>query len=293
MIAGLVAGVSVLAARRIIAQAFRQQNLDTADLDARILLGHALGADHAGLAAAPERILTFEEALRVVTLAERRLAREPVARITGEKEFWGLALGLNAATLVPRPETETVVEAALAVVHTDKTRSQRLSVADLGTGTGALLLALLSELPHATGVGTDLSVPALALARRNGARHGLADRARFIACDLGSALGDGFDLVISNPPYIPTRDIADLAPEVSLHDPRLALDGGSDGLDCYRAIAADARRLLKPGGHLVVELGAGQADAVSGLFTHAELVCAPPRPDLSGIPRALAARRDA
>jgi release factor glutamine methyltransferase len=291
MIAGLVSGVSAMAARRIIAQAFNQQNLDTPDLDARILVGHALGIDHATLAAQPERILTAEQAERAAAMAERRLAREPVARITGEKEFWGLALQLNASTLVPRPETETVVEAALAVIDADGKRSKTLLLADLGTGTGALLLALLSELPRGIGVGSDLSISALALARQNAARHGLAGRAQFIACDLGNALGGGFDLVLSNPPYIPTGDIAGLAPEVSLHDPRLALDGGPDGLACYRAIASDARRLLKPAGHLVVELGVGQAAAVGNLFTDAGLVCAPARPDLSGVSRALVAQR--
>jgi release factor glutamine methyltransferase len=293
MIAGLAVGLSVATARRLIAQAFRGQELDTPDLDARILVGHALGASPTALAAAPDRILTSDEVARVAALAERRLAREPVARITAEKEFWGLALELNAATLVPRPETETVVEAALAWIDVKGARSRRLSVADLGTGTGALLLALLSELPCSIGVGTDLSVPALTLARRNGARHGFAARGGFVACDFGTALGGGFDLVVSNPPYIPSGDIAGLSPEVSLHDPRLALDGGGDGLGCYRAIACDARRLLKPDGHLVVELGVGQAAAVIGLFTQAGLACAPPRPDLAGVPRALAARRAA
>lgn len=291
MIAGLASGVSVGRARRIIAQAFLQQNLDTPDLDARILLGHALGVGYTTLAAAPERILTSDETACVAAMAQRRLAREPVARITGEKEFWGLPLKLNVATLVPRPETESVVEAALGVIDAEGARSHTLSLADLGTGTGALILALLYELPRSVGIGTDLSIPALAVARQNSARHGLAGRARFIACDLGTALGGGFDLLVSNPPYVASADIAGLGPEVSLYDPWLALDGGRDGLGCYRAIAGDARRLLKPGGHLVVELGAGQAPAVIGLFADAGLVCAPPRPDLSGVARALAAQR--
>jgi release factor glutamine methyltransferase len=287
MIAGLAAGVSIAAARRLIAQAFRSQHLDSPELDARLLIGHALLLDHSTLIAAGDRALTANEAEVVTSLAERRLAREPLARITGEKEFWDLRLKLNTATLVPRPETETVVEAALAAVTTTAGRDQTLSIADLGTGTGALLLALLSELPHAHATGTDLSLSALRLARENAVRHRLAARACFVASHFGSALAGGFDLIVSNPPYVRSGDIAGLSPEVSLYEPRLALDGGRDGLDCYRAIARDISRLLKPGGYLLVELGAGQGEAVTTLFTAAGLVCAPPRQDLAGTPRAL------
>ena len=222
-------------------------------------------------------------------LAARRLDREPVARILGVKEFWGLPLRLNAATLVPRPETETVVEAALAAIDGAGPRDRALRIADLGTGSGALLIALLTELPNATGIGTDVSREALAAARDNADRLGLAARAEFTVCDFGAALTGAFDLVVSNPPYIASADIATLAPEVR-RDPRRALDGGADGLDCYRTIAGQVPRLLKPNGDLVVELGIGQEPAVATLFRAAGLTPSPARLDLSGIPRALHAR---
>lgn len=290
MIAGLAAGASVATARRLMAQAFKQQGLDTPELDARVLVAHILRLDHGGLIAAADRILDAGEAAALSDFAERLLRHEPVARITGEKEFWGLSLKLNAATLVPRPETETVVEAAIAALETAGMRDRPLAIADLGTGTGALLLALASELPRAHGIGTDVSLDALRLARANAAQHRLAARTSFVACDFGQALAGGFDLVVSNPPYVRSGDIAGLSPEVSRYEPRLALDGGADGLGCYRAIARDAGRLLKPGGHLVVELGVGQDEAVAALFTAAGLACTPPRRDLAGIPRALTAQ---
>jgi release factor glutamine methyltransferase len=198
-------------------------------------------------------------------------------------------LHLNAATLVPRPETETVVEAALVAIDEDGARTRALRIADLGTGSGALLIALLSELPNASGIGTDVSPEALAAARANAGRSGVLPRARFAACDFGSALDGGYDLVVSNPPYIASGDLAALPPEVR-HDPRRALDGGADGFDCYRAIAAQAPRLLKHRGLLVAELGVGQAPAVAELFRAAGLVTSPARADLAGIPRALHAR---
>lgn len=287
MTPGLVPpGTSLAAARRILAQAFRAAGLDSPELDARVLAGHALGLDHARLMAAAERPLAADEAARVAALAARRLAREPVARIVGRREFWGLALAVAPAVLVPRPETETVVEAALARLD----RRGPLRVLDLGTGSGALLIALLRELPRAFGVASDRSPAALHLARANAAAHGLADRAGFVACDFGAALAGGFDLVVSNPPYVASADIGTLAPEVRDHDPRLALDGGCDGLAAYRAIAADAGRLLAATGLLVLELGAGQAPAVAALLREAGLDPAEPVPDLAGIPRAIAAR---
>jgi release factor glutamine methyltransferase len=278
--------------RRELAQSFRDHGLDTPDLDARVLVGHALALDHAALAAQPDRRLTEAEADAVAVMAGRRLAREPVARILGEKEFWGLPLKLNADTLVPRPETETVVEAALAAMagHSASGHAIRvadLRIADLGTGTGALLLALLSESPAARGVGTDISTAALACARANATALGLAGRSSFVACDQGAALAGGFDLVVANPPYVASGDIAGLSPEVRDFDPRAALDGGGDGLSAYRAIAADARRLLAPDGVLVLELGDGQLDAVTALFTARGLAPAGARHDLSGTPRAL------
>src|SRR5437764_317181 len=201
--------VNVATARRRLSDAFRRVSLDTPDLDARVLVGHAVGLDHAGLAGGGDRMLSVEESSIVDALAARRLAGEPVARIVGWKEFWGLPFRLDPSTLVPRPETETVVETALAQV---KAKSHEpLRIADLGTGSGAILAALLSELPHAVGVGTDLSVAALTLARENCRALGLGARAGFVACSFGAALGRGFDLVVSNPPYIKSGDIAGLA----------------------------------------------------------------------------------
>jgi len=283
---------TVAAARRALAQKFRAAGLDSPDLDARILVGHALGLDHAALVAADARALDAVERATIAALAARRLEREPVARIVGRKEFWSLPLRVDAATLVPRPESETVVEAALAAVDWYGSRAGVGRIADLGTGSGALLLALLTELPNATGIGTDASLEALAVARDNAGRLGLS-RAQFIACDMAAALGGPFDLIVSNPPYIASGAIASLTPEVRDFDPRPALDGGPDGLDFYWAIAASVPALLRPGGALVVELGAGQAEAVAALFSAAGLAPAPPHPDLGGVPRALLARRAA
>jgi release factor glutamine methyltransferase len=223
-------------------------------------------------------------------LARRRLAHEPVARILGRKEFWSFTLGIDAATLVPRPETETIVEAALAAIDAAGTRQRALRVADLGTGSGALTLALLAELPNATGVATDINVDALRRARANARSLGQT-RAAFVACDIAAALSGPFDVIVSNPPYVASNDIATLAPEVRDFDPRRALDGGADGLDFYRAIAKAAPALVAPDGFVVVELGRGQADAVATLFSAVGLAPEPPRTDLNGIARALIARK--
>lgn len=281
---------TVAVARREWAERFRACGIDSAAADARILVGCALGLDRAALAAADSHRLSRSEEAAIAELAERRLAHEPVARIVGWKEFWNLPLRVDGATLVPRPETETVVETALAAIDAAGLRARPLRIADLGTGSGAILLALLSELPNAVGAGTDVSVAALFVARENARRLGL-NRARFIACDMAAALRGPFDIIVSNPPYIASDEIAALAPDVRDFDPRCALDGGTDGLTCYRAIAAAAPAVLALGGTLIVELGAGQAQAVAALFAAQGLVPLPPRPDLSGIARALAAKR--
>jgi release factor glutamine methyltransferase len=282
--------LTVGGARRAWANKFRAGGIDSPELDARILVGHALGLDHAALAAAEGRKLKVNEENAIAALAKRRLAREPVSRILGSKEFWSLRLRVDATTLVPRPETETLVEAALAAIDAHGTRAQSLRIADLGTGSGTILLALLSELPNAFGVGSDASAGALSVARDNAHRLGLA-RAHFVACDMTAALSGSFDVIASNPPYIATSDIAALAPEVRDFDPRCALDGGVDGLDFYRAIAGAAPALLGPGGTLIVELGAGQAEQVAALFAAAGLAPSAARPDLMGVPRALVAHR--
>ena len=265
---------------------FRGAGLDSPELDARLLVGHALGLDHTALTSGAGRRLGRTETQAIEALAARRLTREPVARILGTKEFWGLSLAITAETLVPRPETETVVEEALAAIDAGGPRSRALRIADLGTGSGALLLALLSELPNATGIGTDVSEPALHTARNNAIELGLHARAQYAVCDFGTALCSGFELVVCNPPYVASGDMASLAAEVR-HDPCRALDGGPDGLAAYRALAADARRLLSRKGHLVLELGAGQEHAVTAMFRKQGLAPAPARHDLAGISRAL------
>ena len=288
--AALQLGSSAASARRALAAAFRAYGLESYNLDARVLVGHALNRDHAELASDAGGRLTPAQAERIAAFAARRVAREPVARIIGAKEFWSLMLEVSEDVLVPRPETETVVEAALGAVDPHGGRAVPLRIADLGTGSGALLVALLHEFPNAIGVGTDRSPGALVIARGNVQRHGVAERARFVVCDYGAALAGDFDLVVANPPYIPTDAIDDLAPEVRDHDPRLALDGGDDGLDAFRTIAADGKRLVRPGGCIVVEMGIGQARSVANLFTGAGAIDTATRADLGGVPRALVAR---
>ena len=286
------AGQTVEMARRALSMHFRSGSIDSAELDARILAGAALGLDLTGLIAAASRLLTPDESIRLEDFARRRLNGEPVARILGQKEFWGLPLKLSAATLVPRPDTETAVELALEMLHAAPQPGHPPRIADIGTGTGAILLALLSELPDAYGVGTDISEAALRIARINAADLQLADRTGFVACDYAAALSDGFDLIVSNPPYIRSAEIAGLATEVRDHDPLAALDGGPDGLDAYRALIPQAARLLAPRGALVVEAGLGQSADIQALMTAAGLTLErPAKADLAGVPRAVAGRK--
>jgi release factor glutamine methyltransferase len=279
-------GMTVGAARRAVSAAFRADGLETPELDARVLIGHALARDHSGLVAVANQPLTAAEATAIAALAARRRGGEPVARIVGQREFWGLPLIVTPAVLVPRPDTETVVELALSLLGDDRNRPLR--IADLGTGSGAILLALLSELPRAIGVGTDLSAAALDVARANAHRLGLADRALFLRGNYADALAGPFDLVVSNPPYVRTGDIASLSREVREHDPHGALDGGADGLNAYLALAAGACRLIGSG-HLVVEIGSGQQPEIEALFAARGLAVSAARHDLSGQIRALAA----
>jgi release factor glutamine methyltransferase len=286
------AGATVETARRALTARLRSGSIESAELDARMLAGAALGLDLTGLIAAAARPVTAAEAARLEELARRRLAGEPVARILGQKEFWGLPLQLTPATLVPRPDTETVVELSLEMLHTARDPDRRLRIADLGTGSGAILLALLSELPEAYGLGTDISMAALRTAKANAAGLGLAGRVGFTACDYAAALSGPFDLIVSNPPYIRSSEIAGLAVEVRDHDSLGALDGGADGLDAYRALIPQAAPLLAHRGALVVEAGHGQSDAIQQLMMAAGLTLEQPaKADLAGIRRAVAGRK--
>jgi release factor glutamine methyltransferase len=257
-------------------------------LDARLLLAEALGAEPAAVFGWPERRLGAAERERFAGLVERRARREPVSRILGRREFWSLPFRVVPATLDPRPDSETLVEAALAEFADV---SAPLRVLDFGTGTGCLLLAFLSERPSATGIGVDLAPAALACARANAAALGLGGRARFVASDWDAALAGTADVILANPPYIEAGAIAALDPEVALHDPRRALDGGADGLDAYRALAVGTARLLAPEGQAFLELGQGQAAAVAALMTAAGLAVRAIRRDLAGEERCLVVSR--
>lgn len=287
-----IAGQTVEAARRALAARFGNAGIDSAELDARLLLGAALKLDLTGLITSAARQLSGGEAELVEAFAARRLRGEPVARILGEKEFWGLRLELSAETLVPRPDTETVVELALDMLRERPPSGPTFRILDIGTGSGAILLALLSERPEAFGIGTDISEGALARARRNAATLGFGSRAGFVACSYAAALKGPFDLVLSNPPYIRSADIAGLAEEVRGHDPRAALDGGADGLAAYRALIPEAAQVMGDGGALVVEAGHGQSGDIERLMTAAGLVVVhPPKADLAGISRAVGGRK--
>ena len=238
------------------------------------------------------RLLTSDESNRLEEFARRRLAGEPVARILGLKEFWGLPLKLSAATLVPRPDTETVVELALEILRADDAANRPLRIADLGTGSGAILLALLSELPAAHGCRHRYQRGGAGNRRQQCRAIGARRPRNLHRLRLRIGLSGTFDLIVSNPPYIRSADIEHLAREVSDHDPRAALDGGADGLDAYRALVPQAAGFLAPGAALVVEAGQGQSGEIEALMTAAGLTTAsPPKADLAGIKRAVAGRK--
>jgi len=257
---------------------------------ARQLIAAVLGLPAAELLAHPERPLGRSEASCVLGLVDRMTRGEPLSRVLGRREFWGLDFALSDETLDPRPDSETIVDAVLARVPG---RGSPFKLLDLGTGTGCLLLALLSEFPAATGFGIDLSEGAAATARRNAAALGLAPRARFLVGDWGSALGQRFDVIVANPPYIASAALSELPRRVSRYDPRRALDGGEDGLTAYRTIAAGLPRLLAPSALFVGEVGAGQAATVATLLQRCGLVIEAIELDLAGIERCVVARKTA
>ncbi len=267
----------------------RAAGVAEADLDARVLAEAAFGLSAADFLARPDAPASAREIGRYDAFIERRIAGEPVARILGRREFWGLDFALGPDTLVPRPDTETLVEAVLAHVPN---RAASLNILDLGTGTGCLLVALLSEYPNARGAGVDLSQGAVAVAAANAGRLGVGHRARFVRGSWTDGVSGRFDVVVSNPPYIPAGEIAELEPEVRVHDPALALDGGADGLDAYRALAKALPGVLAAGGVAVLELGIGQEHPVAALMAaHGLARAAPVHRDIAGRPRALAVRR--
>jgi release factor glutamine methyltransferase len=272
------------------AGALRRAGMETPELDARLLLCHAAGLSHEAMIARAGESLQPDSAARLEQALARRLKREPVSRIVGTREFYSRQFEIGPAALDPRPDTETLIEAALAVAGKRGGREQPLSLLDLGTGTGCILVTLLAELPRAQGVGSDVSREALALAARNAERLGVAQRALFIAADWLDGIDGQFDLIVSNPPYLARHELETVAADVARYDPHLALDGGTDGLHAYRRIAAGARQVLAEDGALIVEIGASQARAVAKIFAASGLKIEAVSHDLGGRPRVVVAR---
>ncbi|MCY0148650.1 peptide chain release factor N(5)-glutamine methyltransferase [Hoeflea sp. G2-23] len=267
--------------------AFRAAGLESADLDARLLSSSLAGIEPHHLTTEAQSVLDESLRERLAEAGNARLQGKPVHRILGMRDFYGLPFLLSAATLEPRPDTETLVIAALPHVHATLERKGTCSIVDLGIGTGAVGLALLAECPQANGLGVDVSAEAVATALGNADRLGLSARYRAAVGDWLSGIEDRFDLVVSNPPYIPTADLAGLSLEVTGHDPLLALDGGDDGLDAYRVLASQVGARLMPGGQVAMEIGIGQGSSVTGLFCAAGFELSGKFADLGGVERAL------
>ena len=247
-------------------QRLQAAGVDGPVIDARLLVEAAAAATRADIISDPQRVLTADQLAVLEAYLQRREKREPISHILGTRGFWKIMLRVTSDVLTPRPDTETILDVVLPLFA----EAQRFRVLDLGVGSGAILLAILAERPNAAGLGVDVSEEALAVARENAANLGLASRTALLRGDWAMGLAEGgFDLVVSNPPYIPSADIAGLEPEVRDHEPRLALDGGADGLDAYRILAPQVMNVLRPGGSFAVEVGLGQSAAVRALFEQA------------------------
>lgn len=274
---------------------FRAVGLDAPELDARLLVCNACNLTREAYILHDSRALAALEAAAIEGYATRRLASEPVSRIIGKREFYGRDFIVAPAVLDPRPDTETLIDAALKLTADDGGGARPLRILDLGTGSGCILLTLLAELPEASGVGIDIDPAALEIARENAKALSLNARSAFACMDWTAALNGEFDLIVSNPPYIASSEIASLAPEVRLHDPLIALDGDSDGLSAYRRLARDCTGMLPPGGWMLLEAGAGQAMEIVGLFEEtgwfAEQAEWRLYSDLAGVKRVVAIKR--
>jgi release factor glutamine methyltransferase len=269
-------------------QRLQAAGVDSPVIDARLLVEAAAGATRADILAEPRRVLSADEIAALEAYLVRRERREPVSHILGAKGFWKIMLRVTPAVLTPRPDTETILDVVLPLFA----EHEAFSVLDLGVGSGAVLLAILAERPAARGLGVDVSEEAVAVARENAANLGLAGRAALLRTDWTAGLDDGqFDLVVSNPPYIPTGEIATLAPEVRDHEPRVALDGGRDGLSAYRELAPQILRVLAPGGRFAVEIGPDQAGAVETLLRDAGAEALSVTNDLAGRQRVVSGRK--
>ena len=266
-----------------------QAGVDEPRRMARRVLGAVLEISAAEMLSRPEQVVEDLQVNQVRLTLDRMVAREPLSRILGRREFWGLEFALSADTLDPRPETETIVE---AVLRRFPDRQKPLRLLDLGTGTGCILLALLSEFPNAVGFGVDLSTGAATTAQRNAGRLGFADRAHFLVGDWGAAISGQLDAIIANPPYIPDPLLTGLPREVALYDPQLALSGGEDGLQAYRSLARDLGRLLRPKAFFFAEIGLGQDRAVAAIIRASGLVIDGYENDLAGTVRCLVARAE-
>lgn len=282
------AGTSLRLALSAIASRLQQAGIERARAEARLLAAKALGLSLETIVGDDARVLSADEAQRLETLAARRVRREPMAQILGQREFFGRNFRVTADVLTPRPDSETLIEAVLAQVPD---RNAELQLLELGVGSGCLLLTLLAELPNAWGLGIDISPAALAVARGNALQLDLVGRCQLIEGDWSQGVSGRHDIIISNPPYIPSVEIGGLEPEVSRYEPILALDGGADGLEFYRGMVSDIDRLLAPGGLVAVEVGAGQAGEVAALLKSAGLGQVECRQDLAGIERCVLGKK--
>jgi release factor glutamine methyltransferase len=260
-----IGATTVAGAIRALAGRLAAAGIATPRSDARLLVEGLAGVDRWADVREPDLALAPGDAARIEAAAARRLAREPVSRILGRRGFYGRDFAISPATLDPRPDTETLVSAALELVAERASQERPIRILDVGTGSGAILVTLLAELPRAVGLGSDISAEALEVAAENARRHGVADRAAWRTGRSLEGITEQFDLLVANPPYVATHEIAGLEPEVRVFDPPGALDGGPDGLDVYREIAAGLGRVV-PHGWVVVEVGAGQAAAVAEIL---------------------------
>lgn len=278
-----------------LAKSFRAANFPTPELDARLLVLHVCGLSHEAYILRPDHPLSRAEIATVAAFRERRLAYEPVSRIIGFREFWGRNFKIAPAVLDPRPDTETLIEAALALLREENRLAEPLRILDLGTGSGCILLSLLAELPHSWGVGSDLDAGAVAVARENAERLDLAERCSFVRSDWCKTFRGPFDVIVSNPPYIESDCIDVLSEDVRRYDPKVALDGGADGLEAYRQLIPDTFAVAAGGGWILLEVGQGQALGIFRILKAAErtpqsdglrVFC-----DLAGVERVVAVKR--